>query len=130
MNKPLYIVWRDACNIGVPVIDEQHRGIITTINSLYYFLEQGYEVDFLKPTIDITRVYMGFHFATEKELLEKANYPGIEEDRLARIKLFTQFKQASTYKDPKLLLKFLLQWWINHINVEHKVYARFLTPHV
>jgi hemerythrin len=134
MNKPLFIVWQDEYSIGIPILDEQHRGIITTINSLHYFLQQGHELNFLKPTIDISRLFMGFHFATEKELLVQIHYPGIREDTVLHTKLFDQYKETSLeaieHKDPELLLKFLRQWWISHINEEHKVYAPFLTPHI
>ena len=40
MGNLLYIVWNEKNNIGVPIIDEQHRGIVIAINSLYYFINE------------------------------------------------------------------------------------------
>jgi len=34
MENNLYIVWNQNNNVGIKIIDEQHRGTISTINSL------------------------------------------------------------------------------------------------
>ena len=42
MIRSLYINWKDDFNIGIPVVDEQHRGLVVLINSFHYALHEGY----------------------------------------------------------------------------------------
>ena len=37
--KNLYITWKNEDELGIPIIDEQHRGVVTAINSLFYFMQ-------------------------------------------------------------------------------------------
>lgn len=34
--QKISIAWNGADNLGIRMLDEQHRGIVSTINSLYY----------------------------------------------------------------------------------------------
>lgn len=132
MNSHLFIVWQDSYNLNCPIINEQHKGIISTINSLHYFIQKGHELTFLKPTIDLSKLYMGFHFVTEQGILVTSKYPGIEEDEALRRQLFAEFKltsqNACMHRDPELLLNFLKRWWIKHITEEHNRFAPYLKP--
>jgi len=49
MKNILYIVWSDNNELGIPIIDEQHRAIISTINSLHYFMQPGHGDDIIQP---------------------------------------------------------------------------------
>ena len=37
MNNNVFIVWKNSNDCGINIIDEQHRGIVSTINTLFYF---------------------------------------------------------------------------------------------
>lgn len=41
MKGALCIVWSDTNNLGIPIIDEQHRGIISASNSLYFSMQNA-----------------------------------------------------------------------------------------
>ena len=64
-NSMLYIVWNDINKLGIPIIDEQHRGIVATINSFHYFIQEGHGLEALKPTLNILEQYTCIHFKTE-----------------------------------------------------------------
>lgn len=34
----LFIVWSDMNETGIKIIDDQHRGIVSVINSLYFYM--------------------------------------------------------------------------------------------
>ncbi|MEQ1529043.1 MAG: hemerythrin domain-containing protein [Methylococcales bacterium] len=131
MSHILFIVWQDDDAVGVPIIDEQHRGIIATINSLHYFIQEGHGLEGLKPTMDILKQYMKFHVVTEDGILKKHNYQDLDQHYLKNDRLFVQFsaisQEAISYRDPMLLLKFLRHWWLDHIKEEHAKYASVLT---
>ncbi len=127
MRKNIYIVWNENNNLGIPIIDEQHRGIISSINSLYYFIQSGLADEIIKPTMIVLEQYVKVHFKTEEMLLEEVGYPGIEKHK----KLHSGFEKEigalgeKLFKDrdSDMILKFLKEWWLNHINIEDKKYA-------
>lgn len=116
MRNLLYIIWNENNNIGIPIIDKQHRGIVVTINSFHYFIQEGRGLDVLKPTLNILEQSTRIHFQTEEPLMEKASYPGFEEHILLHSELMKKTKEiereAASDKDPKIALAFLKEWWL------------------
>jgi hemerythrin len=129
MAKPLYIVWQDEFLQAEPILNEQHRGVLASINSLYYFLQQGHGLEALMPTVDICMSYIQFHATTEEALLREASYPNMETFIAENNKIIVDFKvichEAINHKDPELVLHFLADWWLDHIEF-HKRTARYL----
>lgn len=131
MGKPLYLGWSDefSQDDGL-IIDEQHRGILASINSLHYFLQQGHGIDALIPTIKIVLQYIQFHAKTEEEILRQAGYEDIEEyiERTAKdVKAFkVACREALDHKDPQYLLIYLRDWWHEHLDM-HKEIGHYMT---
>lgn len=84
----------------------------------------------LKPTLNILEEYTIIHFKTEEGLLREAGYEGLDEHILLHNALIEKTRkiarEATTYKEPELALKFLRNWWIGHINNEDKQYSQFV----
>jgi len=76
MNSPLNIVWNKKQTISVPILDDQHHAIVAAINSLYFFINQGWGLSALSPTLKVIKSNVVFHLKTEEGILEKlgANY--------------------------------------------------------
>ena len=126
----LYIVWNDRYNIGIPIIDEQHRGIVTAINTLFEFIRQGEGQEALKPTFLILEQYTQLHFKTEQRLLQEIKYPDLEAHIGLHKKLIDNtdhIKRASlANNDPDMVMGFLKGWWLGHINNEDRKYAPYV----
>ena len=133
-NSRLYIIWNNETNIDVPIIDEQHRGIVATLNSLHYFIQQGYGLEALQPTLQIMSKYIGFHLKTEEMILEKCNYPYLDENLAKQKKVLNNFnkvtRDATLSKDPELLLRCIKNWWLNHLKEDHREYSKYLKGHL
>ena len=127
MKNALYIVWNKNNELRIPIIDEQHRGIVTTINSFHYFIKEGSGLDALKPTFIILAQYINIHFKTEEALMKAAGYNGLEEHLVLHRELIKRTQAiargAVSYKEPEIALSFLKEWWIGHINQKDKKYA-------
>ncbi len=125
----LYILWSNKNNVGIPIIDEQHRGIVTTINSFYYFIQEGQGLNALKPTLNILEQYTFIHFKTEETLIKESGFPDIENHLMLHSELMKRTKtiasEALSLQDPHLALSFLKEWWLNHINREDKKYSPY-----
>ena len=131
LNDPLYIIWTDKNSLNIPIIDEQHRGIVSIINSLHYFIKQGLGFQALLPTIIIMEQYSIIHFEAEQSLLKKYGYPDYDNHYLLHAKLRENIKaikaQSFLNKDTDAVIDFLKNWWIHHINFEDKKYVKWIT---
>jgi hemerythrin len=131
LNDPLYIVWTDRNNLNIPIIDEQHKGIVSIINSLHYFIKQGIGFQALLPTIIIMEQYSIIHFEAEQMMLKKYEYPDYDNHFMLHAQLRENIKaiKAQTFlnKDSDAVINFLKNWWIHHINVEDKKYELWIS---
>lgn len=132
MEHKLYIVWNDRYCIGIPIIDEQHRCIVSIINSIHYFIEEHRELDVLHSIIDMMIQYTVIHFKTEEAMLKEAGYPHIEDHVQLHKHLIDQLKGVVSHKamqdrDVEPLMKLLKAWWLSHINQEDRKYVPFMT---
>lgn len=130
MSNILYIVWSEKDNTGVSILDEQHRAIVATINSLFFFIQEGWGIQALSPTLTIIKSYSNFHCKSEEGVLAKVNYPNIEQHAQLQ-KIFIQeidhvAHRAIESRDPDILLKFVKNWWLKHLQNDHLLYAKYL----
>ena len=127
LGSSLYIAWKDLNEIGIPIIDEQHRGIVSTINTFYYFSEGGHGHDALQPTVKVLEQYTKLHFQTEETLMKQASFSGFNEHvafhRLLFEEIGIKYRQSVADRDNRAFLHFLRTWWVGHINNEDRKYA-------
>jgi hemerythrin-like metal-binding protein len=135
MSRPLFIKWNERYELGVPLLDEQHRGIVSIINSLYYMIKLGAVNNKLCASILATiKNYSNIHFITEEGLLEFSGYPDLEKHKTMHGKLIAEMERMGravehddfTAIEAEPLLDFLKKWWIEHINKEDHLYM----PHL
>lgn len=119
----------DAVNeVGIPIIDEQHRGIVTLINSFDFSIQSGQQTEFFLHTIfTMMDGYTKLHFATEEEFFRIAKYNEAEKHKRLHATLIRQsFSIASKsirLRDPNIYLQFLKEWWESHIKSVDYLYA-------
>ncbi|MGJ8620805.1 MAG: bacteriohemerythrin [Methylophilaceae bacterium] len=133
MKQPLYIVWNQTQSIDIPILDEQHHAIVAAINSLYFFINQGWGLNALTPTLKIIKANIGFHLKTEEGVLEKlgADYKTMRMHEA----IFNEFnlnankaiQEALAEQEPMILLKYLRDWWLKHHSEHHAVCKKYLT---
>jgi hemerythrin-like metal-binding protein len=132
VKKPLYIVWNHTQSINVPILDEQHHAIVAAINSLYFFINQGWGLNALTPTLKIIKANIGFHLKTEEGILEKlgADYKTMHTHE----SIFNDFnlnanlsiENALSEQDPMIFLKYLRSWWQNHHDYHHSTCKKYM----
>lgn len=124
-KKPLYIVWQDNFLQHEPIVDEQHRGAVAIVNSLHYFIQQGYPLQHLKPTVNMLKSYLNFHFITEQGILEAMECPLLKQYRAEAIETLKDFDacylQGISEDDPTVLLICLRNWWQRHLEFHKKI---------
>ena len=129
-DHSLLINWQPKYNLGIPIIDEQHRGIVSIINSLYYGMQNKNVKGLMGPIIDMLQNYTKIHFQIEESFFTKSDYPDIKPhldlhqdliSRLAEIR-----RKSMLDKDPYQLMDFMKQWWTNHICKADMQYRDYL----
>lgn len=130
MKQSLYIVWIPDNELGIPILDEQHRGIVSIINSFYYCMKKGRENEVMEPTLEMLLQYTIVHFRMEQRLMAEAGYPALQEHILLHEKLVEKteriVRESPQERDADQALRFLKEWWLGHINTEDREYAPYL----
>lgn len=131
MSMRLYIVWSPQWELGIPIIDDQHRGIISLINTLFYFMTKHRSEDVIIPLIRTIERYWLMHCMTEEELLKASGYPELthhaEEHRAFSIQLSALMKRAIRTRGYTLvsddLMFFLRKTQIEHLTEDDLSYV-------
>ena len=127
MKSPLLIVWKEINNLGIPIIDEQHRAIVSIINTFNYFLKNGGCKEMFISIINMLDEYTKLHFTTEENLMKEADYEKYEEHMIHHLDIKSRMdrisRDAFQYEDTAELIKILKDWWLNHINVDDRKYV-------
>jgi hemerythrin len=123
-----FIVWSPFYSVNNPEMDDEHKQIIAMINDMYSALDDNNPHATILGLLDRLYQYTQTHFRHEENLMQECGYPHLEEHKLLHELL--QQKTVILRRDyqesaaPELL-RFLKEWWVNHIQGEDKKYAPF-----
>jgi hemerythrin-like metal-binding protein len=132
----IFILWDESYNVGINLIDTQHKKLVDILNSLYEsFVDQttGQKLDFILKEL---KDYTVYHFGVEEELFIKFQYPHavshLEEhkDFVARIEEFNAQLMDGKSKLTFQLMNFLKNWLLNHICGSDQAYVSHLKDKV
>ena len=129
LDHNMFIIWKPEYILGIPIIDDQHRGITTTINSLYFGTQNNFIKNILRPIVDTMESYTNIHFQTEEMFHEMIAFPEAEEHKKLHRELSSKLNKVGhnslLNNDPHEFMDFLKKWWINHICNEDLIYRDF-----
>ncbi len=117
VDRPLYIVWSEEFDTGISIIDEQHRGLVSLINTFFYHKgDADKDIDrFLVPTAEMFKSYAQLHFLTISRLMKETDYPEYDletkrnEELMAIIQ--TVDMRCRARRDADGFLRFLKMYW-------------------
>lgn len=119
--------WSNSYNIGIDVIDHQHRQILDYINALDQIRESGNR-DRIQEVLDDLIDYTQSHFSFEENLLQQVNYQylpshrGIHELFVKRLNDYRhKFEKGESIEQD--LYRLLSKWLINHIQHDDQDYV-------
>lgn len=122
-----YMKWTSDLDLGIEVIDNQHRRIVEYINDLYRAIER-HSRDEVGEVLEQLVEYTMSHFAFEEDLQEQAGYPFLHAHRKVH-ELFSRkvadFQHRFELGEDvsRQLLTTLRAWLINHIKRDDADYA-------
>ena len=119
--------WNDSYNIGIEVIDNQHRQILDYINILEEVRKTGNRGK-IKEVLEDLIDYTQSHFTFEENLLEQVHYQylpshrGIHDLFVKRLNDYREkFHQGLSIEND--LYRLLSKWLINHIQHDDQDYV-------
>jgi hemerythrin len=121
-------IWTDQLNVGIDVIDQQHRRIVEYINQLDDARSNGMSNDEISWLLNDLVDYTISHFGFEESLQEEAKYPFLTSHKKVH-ELFTKRiadfqKRAEQGEDVvKGLNSLLVTWLFNHIKRDDTDYV-------
>lgn len=134
MKNEILIEWKSEYDTGIKIIDEQHRGVISAINTLFFFKQEGQPIEVLQPALETLDEFSRNHFMTEENILLHTQYPNLKEHvKLHRVMISMMEETATTEEcceNAEHLFSFLTEWWITHITVQDKKYVPFVRENI
>ncbi|MAD43502.1 MAG: hypothetical protein CMI02_08310 [Oceanospirillaceae bacterium] len=127
------IRWNTDLEIGIDVIDAQHKRLVDYINDLNKAISHGH-TETVYQVMEQLRDYTMDHFAFEEELLEQAGYPLTDSHkqvhRRFEAKVEIMVSELGNGTDPMGVARrarnTMMVWLIQHIRHEDQDYAPFV----
>jgi hemerythrin len=130
LEHNLFIVWKPEYNLGISIIDEQHRGIVTTINSLFYAMQNKHGEKILESVVNMVTEYTHIHFDVEEDFLRKFGFTDFEKHHEWHEELKHTLSSAGNKslweRNPQEFLEFLKEWWIDHICKKDRIFRDYI----
>ncbi|MDD2685585.1 MAG: bacteriohemerythrin [Gallionella sp.] len=128
-------IWTDQLNVGIDVIDQQHRRIVEYINQLDDARANNYSREEIGSLIDELVDYTISHFGFEESLQEEAGYPFLKSHQKVH-ELFAkrvadfQTRYNNGEDVTKGLNSLLVTWLFNHIKRDDADYVETVKEHL
>ena len=124
--------WQENYSVGVKELDDQHRSLLDTINTLLEEQQDKYEAAKFSSTLSSLIHYAYTHFATEERYLIQANFPDLKQHVLEHVGFITKTLSLTAKlenggdESRRELLRYLKEWYSNHVLGADRHYIPFL----
>ena len=127
------IEWQNEYTVGVKELDDQHRNLLNTINTLIKEQEDKYEAAIFSPALSSLIHYAYTHFATEERYLLQVHFPNLKQHVLEHIDFIMKTVglalriESSSGDELRIeLLRYLKEWYSYHVLGTDRHYIPFL----
>ncbi len=120
--------WNPRYEVGVSVLDEQHRGLFDLVNKLHEGLGAGPESEMMSQVFDELRDYVNMHFSDEENLMKKHGFEGLEahcsehEVFTSKMDRYRISFQGGDSEASEKVLEYLRRWLISHVTGTDREY--------
>ena len=122
------VEWNDKMNVGVGIIDSQHKKLVEIVNKLHDSLKNNSFETEIRPIYASLIDYTKYHFEAEEGIMEKAGYEDLEAHKKQHkgfVDKLVRFKSRCHQGREEIaveLSSFLSNWLISHILHSDKDY--------
>lgn len=128
-------IWIDSFSVGDEILDKHHQIILESIYELNEHKDISINSELVTNILNDVYKYVQVHLECEERLLEKLDYPDLEEHNKYHLEYHESIMEilikATEHKEKTVfeLLNFLMHWWKDHILVEDMKYKAFIESH-
>lgn len=129
------ITWTDDFSVGVKSLDEQHKGLVATLNGLHAAMLAGHEKAVTGELLNRLANYTHQHFVAEEAMMQRTGYPQYaahctqHKDLTAQVEGFVARYERGEVALTVDLLLFLREWLLTHIQKSDREYGPWLKAH-
>jgi diguanylate cyclase (GGDEF)-like protein/hemerythrin-like metal-binding protein len=123
------IVWTATHDVGIAMMDKQHRKLADHLNDLAASLRRGDETNIISEKLAATLAHTQHHFESEERLMAQHGFADAAAHREDHARLLEDLRRFSTGCDTRslsLTTRFLQEWMLRHINNADRELAKAL----
>ena len=126
------IQWSESISVDNYEIDNQHKYLIQLTNNLILNSNAKVNSVIIGETLQKLYKYIKEHFKDEEALLEKCNYPKLEEHKeehkkfVLKIVRFCKDVLDGKSTVTEEMISFLVDWILNHTSVDDQDYKSYI----
>ena len=115
------IEWSEKLSVGNKTIDNDHKKLFEIYNDLVDLIELNKSREEFAKILSEMTDYVLNHFKKEEIYMQEFSYPKFLEhkqyhlDYNYKVALYNYDLLSNSPPDPKTIIKFIEDWWINHI---------------
>lgn len=127
-----FVAWSDGLSVGIEVIDNDHKKLLTLINNLQTAVLYPTGEAFERQALDELVAYTKYHFEREESLLEQYGYPELlphrrqHQEMIDRVGAFIAAYDKDRETTVEAMTRFLKTWLVDHISGTDQQYSAFL----
>jgi len=126
------VTWDASYSVNVATCDEDHKKLFAVVNTLHEAMVDGKGFQLLPQIATQLVDYTNLHFSREESLLEKTNFPGLNQHRaqhrrfVKKVEQFRQDLEAGRTVRSVLVLNYLKDWLTYHTKHIDRQYSAHL----
>ena len=130
-----FCAWDEGCRVGIQKLDDQHKGLFSTLNKLHDILMSHGDSALVDKELAKLMQQTRAHFEAEEKFMLEHGYPGYQMHKVMHELLLQQLEDVLTlesgdYEQPWIErlehAEFLHAWLVAHILDEDKKIGAFL----
>lgn len=124
----MYIKWQKEYRLGIPILDEQNRGLVSIINTFFFHSRYEYSdlSSVLVSTAEMFKGYVKIYLYTIERLMKITDYPDQEKYKAIHEKFIKQIEfndiKLRSHLDAQGLLKFIKEHWFDTLKTNSTDY--------
>lgn len=127
------ITWDGSLAVGIPLIDEQHKELMSRLNATSKAIAEGEGEREIQRTLGFLIDYTKYHFGAEEKVMEEASYPSLADHKRRHVEFIgileqmeEEFREEGATKSlAESLHTLLYNWLAGHIGTVDLEFARF-----
>ena len=115
-------MWNERFEVGIKIIDEQHKGLVDIMNELCNSLDKGTEKDVIEEVLKELNDFAVSHFGTEEKYFREFNYEKTKEHVAEHNKFREKIKSLQKDCDEEKcvnvsteVMNYLGEWFAGHV---------------